>query len=179
MRTLLCLLLASLLASACDGGPPRPTPSPTPTQAIPTATPTPVVLPTPIRTPPAGLTLTLSSAEGTVGQTVVLELVLWNAATLAGYDVVVRVEDPAVARIASVPLKGVMELLPEPPGPEVRIRYVDVLQVLTHPTASLTTVEVELLDRGETMVTVEVLRLDDRAGDPLTARVFSGMVIAR
>lgn len=114
-----------------------------------------------------------------MGQTVVLELVLWNAATLAGYDVVVRVEDPAVARIASVPLKGVMELLPEPPGPEVRIRYVDVLQVLTHPTASLTTVEVELLDRGETMVTVEVLRLDDRAGDPLTARVFSGMVIAR
>jgi hypothetical protein len=114
-----------------------------------------------------------------VGQTVGLELVLWNAASLAGYDVVVRVEDPTVARIASVPLKGVMELLPEPPGPEVRIRYVDVLQVLTHPLASLTTVEVELLDRGETMVTVEVLRLDDRAGEPLSARVFGGLVIVR
>ena len=166
MRLGIFLAIAVILASACNGAPVRPTPPvPTP-KAAPTATPT----------PPAGLTLELTSGAGTVGETITLELVLWNADSLAGYDVWVRVQNPEVARIATVPIRGLMRVLPDLPGPEVRIVYVDLFGILGHPRDVLTTVEVELLSRGTAQLVVQPLRLDDEDGIGLSASVIHSNV---
>ena len=189
MRAAVFILAASLLAAACNGGAlPTPTPFPTPT-TVPTATatPTPTLTPTPTPpagltptpTPPAGLTLTLSSADGAVGETVELELVLWMAVGVSGFEVSVRVKDPTIARIADVPLRGLTLVAPKPPAPEVRIRKVDLFGLMDSPHVVLATIEVEMLAAGTTVIAVEVLKIDDNDGAGLYPAVVGGVVTVR
>ena len=125
------------------------------------------------------MTLTLSSADGDVGETVELELVLWMADGLSGFEVSVRVEDPTIARIADVPLRGLALVAPEPPAPEVRIMKVDLFGLMDGPHVVLATIEVELLAAGTTTIAVEVLKIDDNDGSGLYPAVVGGIVTVR
>lgn len=125
------------------------------------------------------MTLTLSSADGAVGETVELELVLWMADGVSGFEVSVRVEDPAIARIADVPLRGLARLAPEPPAQEVTIMKVDLFGLMDTPHVVLASIEVELLAAGTTVVTVEALHIDDNDGARLYPAVVDGVVMVR
>lgn len=125
------------------------------------------------------MTLTLSSADGDVGETVELELVLWMADGVSGFEVSVRVEDPMIARIADVPLSGLARLAPEPPAQEVTIMKVDLFDLMDAPHVVLALVEVELLAAGTTVVTVEALHIDDNDGARLYPAVVDGVVTVR
>lgn len=125
------------------------------------------------------MTLTLSSADGDVGETVELELVLWMADGLSGFEVSVRVEDPTIARIADVPLRGLARLAPEPPAQEVTIMKVDLFDMMDVPRVVLASIEVELLAAGTTAVTVEALHIDDNDGARLYPAVVGGLVTVR
>lgn len=125
------------------------------------------------------MTLTLSSADGAVGETVELELVLWMADGVSGFEVSVRVEDPAIARIAGVPLRGLARLAPEPPAQEVTIMKVDLFGLMDTPHVVLASIEVELLAAGTTVVTVEALHIDDNDGARLYPAVVDGVVTVK
>lgn len=177
MRTFLKLTSASLIfgAVACFGGSDAPaTPPPSsPTVAAPIVVPTtPAVITIP------GSRIEITDASGNVGQTVPVQVMIFDAETgISGFIIVVSVADPRVGRITNVemPKLGIEEFS-EVPATSITIMAADIQELLQGDIkeAWLATLDIELLKEGTTELLVDVRQVDDDQGNIVQSEVVFG-----
>ncbi|MCH8868425.1 MAG: hypothetical protein IIC85_01825 [Chloroflexi bacterium] len=169
---------------------PTSTPTPTPTP-LPTSTP----LPTPTSTPPPGSTSTptpipspvvsVTSAQGSVGQTVPVDIVLQTVSNgISGFVIELSVQNAVIAQIQSVTLPGYgLVVVTGTPGPTALVIVADANEILQGQITSavIATVNINLLTAGTSPLTITLSQLDSDSPTedllPVTL-VVSGSVTA-
>ncbi len=125
-------------------------------------------------------TLSVQNATLGVGQTATLPLVLSDAPNgLAGMDIVVTLSNPSVASIVAgeLPPFGLTSV-EQTSTSEIRFRAVDVAGIVEAGAvkAILATLTVQGDKNGSTDVLINIIRLDDEGGSPISPDVLTGTV---
>ena len=122
----------------------------------------------------------VQSATIGVGQTTTLPIVLSEAPDgLAGLDIVATLTDPRVASKVGAELPGFgLTSVEQTSASEVRFRAVDIAGIVEAGAvdATLATLTMHGDKNGSTDVLIEVIRLDDEDGNPISPDVFPGTV---
>jgi len=119
-------------------------------------------------------------ATAPVGGTTQVEIVLFAAkGGLSGFDIVVTVQDPAIAEMvgSELPNFGLTEVVEDSEG-GLRLRAVDLngLVPVGADRALLATLEVQGTAVGSTAIAIMVRAMDDEAEQPLEPLVEAGLL---
>lgn len=125
-------------------------------------------------------TLSVQGATIILGETATLPIVLSDAPKgLAGLDIVVTLSKPGVASIIGAELAEFgLTSVDQISATEVRFRAVDIAGIVGVGAvdATLVTLTVHGDKKGTTDVLINVLRLDDEDGNPISPAVLTGTV---
>jgi len=122
----------------------------------------------------------LSLAGGAVDHNVVMNV---GSGGLAGFDIELTIQDPVIAKFTEAVFPAAFPLsntVPDPvDGPVVRIRGVDLGDVVGTGALQevLAVMEIEPLAIGISVVTAQLVALDDEAGNPIQAVINNGSIL--